>query len=262
MPLALRTVLLTLLSGAALGAGCAGTDTDAQTPPPGLPVDSAAVAGASVDTDDYVASGTLALRGAAVWDSLTAADWMRRAATSAEALREAEETLASGAYLGDPVPAVRLQPGAEPGTAEVAADVPLGTAFETGALVRFDGGGVLELVFSGEAAAGGRQMPSLLQVSFALAAGAASAVTVALGDGAGEPSEIGRADLPAGLDLGFAHRFSVRYEPGRVAVLLDDRPVFEGTARLGGGPMTARATATAAGETRVYLLRWTLDTEG
>src|SRR5690606_18492811 len=115
-----RAALLAALGTAALGAGCAQTNTSgAQTPDDTgtLQVDSAAVAGVYDDEDDLVGSGAAALSGAAVWDTLTVAQWMVLAATTPEERTRADEAAASGAYLGDPRLAVRLQPGDEPGTA-------------------------------------------------------------------------------------------------------------------------------------------------
>ncbi|HLT48655.1 MAG TPA: hypothetical protein VK002_15580 [Rubricoccaceae bacterium] len=261
-----RAALLAALGTAALGAGCAQTNTSgAQTPDDTgtLQVDSAAVAGVYDDEDDLVGSGAAALSGAAVWDTLTVAQWMVLAATTPEERTRADEAAASGAYLGDPRLAVRLQPGDEPGTASAAIEDAVGTAFETEVLHRFDGGGgQLDLTFSGEPAGEGRRMPSLLRVSFFLdAEPSESRVVVYVGDREGEPSELARASLPQDVDRGtFAHRFDVQYEPGQIVVFLDGTPVVEAAARLGGGPMTAAVTAAASADTRAYLLQWVLDT--
>ncbi|MDX1420233.1 MAG: hypothetical protein R3181_09720 [Rubricoccaceae bacterium] len=259
----LRPLLLSATAAAALGAGCASTNgSDAQTPDGtgAYVVDEAVVAGVD-DDDDLVASGAAVLVGAAAWDTLSVAAWTALAATSDEERRRAEEAAASGAYLGDERPVARLQPGDLPGTAQVALEAPVGTAFETEVLHRFDGGGGrLDITISGEPAAGGRRMPSRLTVSFFFSPGDRR-VTVFLGDLSGEPSEVATAALPPDAGAGTrAHRISVTYAPGTVAVGLDGEPVVEAAARIGGGPMTAAVTATAPGETRAYLLRWTLDT--
>jgi len=260
----LRTPLLTLLSAAALGAGCVTANgTEAQTPAEGAFADSAAVAGVADDEDDLVGTGAARLSGAAAWETLPVRAWMALAATTPADRARAEVLEGSGAYLGDERRVARLQPGAAPGTAAVTVEDPVGTAFETEILHRFDGGGGrVDLTFSGEPAGEGRRMPSLLRVSFFLDADPAeSRVVVYVGDREGEPSELARAPLPQDTDRGaLAHRFDVQYQPGTVVALFDGEPVVEAQARLGGGPMTATVTATAPAETRAYLLRWVLDT--
>lgn len=260
-----QTSMLTFLATAALGAGCASTsDSHAQVPDStgAYAVDGATVAGTYDDEDDLVGSGAATLVGAAVWDTLSVAEWTDLAVATPQEQQRAEEAVDAGAYLDDDRLVARLQPGDVPGTARVTLDEPVGTAFETEILHRFDGGGGrVDLTFSGEPAAGGRRMPSRLTVSFFLDAEEASQVVVYLGDAEGEPSELARAPLPQDEDRGtLAHRFDVQYQPGTVVVLLDGEPVVEAAARIGGGPMTAAITAMAPDETRSYLLRWVLDT--
>jgi hypothetical protein len=186
------------------------------------------------------------------------AEWMALAATTPEERQAA----GSGIYLGDAMRAVRLQPAGELlGQARHETGVPVGTAFETEVLHRFTGAsGRLDLMFMGEAATEGRAMPAQMMVSFHLGGEGAPRVEVWLGELDNYPSEVATVALPADLDVAsFAHRYGVRYEPGRVEVLLDGAPVAEATVRLGGGPMTAAVRAAADGGTDAYLLRWTFD---
>jgi hypothetical protein len=250
-----HAALLTALGAAGLGAGCATTaPTDAQTP---MTVDSVMVAGANDLQEDLVQTGRLELADGAAWATMPLAEWMALAAATPEERQAAE----SGMYLGDEVRAVRLQPAGELlGQARHETDVPVGTAFETEVLHRFTGAsGRLDLTFTGEAATEGRVMPAEMMASFRFD-GDGARVVVYLGELDNYPSEVAAADLPSELDVAsFAHRYGVRYEPGRVEVLLDGEPVAEAAVRLGGGPMTLAIRAAAGQGADAYLLRWTFD---
>ncbi|NNF59540.1 MAG: hypothetical protein HKN04_14990 [Rhodothermaceae bacterium] len=268
-PVMLRLVsLLSLLSVVAvvLGAGCAPKpmDTaDAESETPGPMGDRVEIIGDPVAMPDLVRDGEVALDGAAAWDALSVAEWMQMAATTPVEMDAAERMISSGAYLGDPLPIVQMQPGEEAGTARYTTGQSVGDAFETEFLHRFaDGGGRLDFIFSGPGAGGGRAMPSELRVRFSLGQpGLTNHVIAFLGDGSGPMSELARIELPEDLSAyAFAHRFGVRYVPGTVTVLLDGELVLEATARLGGEVAEASLMAEAEGEGRAYLLRWTFDT--
>jgi hypothetical protein len=256
MPHPLRAAAVAAL---VLVAGCARpTPSDAQTSD-GMVVDSVFVPGAVNAEEDLVQSGALALADGAAWETVPLAEWAVLAATTPGEREAAERAAGSGAFLGDPVRMVRLQPAGELiGQARYETGVPMGTAFETEVLHRFEGpGGRLELRFTGEAAGAGRAMPAQMMVSFTFPAGAPGRVVVYLGELDNYPSEVASAALPAGLDVSaLAHRYGVRYEPGLVVVLLDGETVAEAAVRLGGGPMTAAVRAYAPGGARALLLRW------
>ena len=263
-----RFALLLTLFGCTvllLGAGCAPkpmNSADNETEPPGPIGDRAEIVGEPVAMPDLVRDGEVALDGAAEPTSLSVAEWMQMAATTPAEHDAAERMASSGAYLGDPISVIQMQPGEEEGTVRYATNQPMGDAFETEWLHRFaEGGGQLDFVIGGPSAGGGRAMPSELRVRFSLGQnGLTNHVIVFLGDGSGPMSELARAELPSDLDpAAFAHRFGIHYEPGTVTVLLNGEPLLEATARLGGGPAEATITTRSTRGGRAYLLRWTFD---
>ncbi len=257
MSLLFRSALLAASGASVLGAGCVTATTgDAQTPD-SAQVDSVMVPGIATSGDDLIGRRAPTLSGGARWETVSTAEWTTLAATTDAERQAAERTSASGAFLGDPVPVVLVPPGAEAGQAAYTPDVPVGTTFETEVLVRFEGEGArLDFRFEGEGAGEGRAMPPAFAVSFRLSE---RAVVLLAGDLDAYPSELARAPFPALDGVSLAHRFGVRYEPGRVVALLDGEAVAEAALRVGGGPMTASVHFTAA--EGVHLLRWDFEAQ-
>lgn len=256
----IATLTLIVMGSMGLGAGCAPKPVSSQnTGDPLVGRDSVILPEVSPMPTDLIRAGDITVDGAATFSTMTVAELTLLQVQTQRQYDSAERALASGAYLGDAVRVVSISADEHPGVIRYDVGMDLGVGFETEYVVRFqDGGGDVVFEIVGEPLQAGRRMPSMFRVEFYMQGGAdGNSVVLNLGDEGAALSELGRADLPAFPPDDYAHRISVRYEPGSITVLHSGEVILEAVARLGGGHATAAILAHPSES--AYVLSWTFE---